>query len=154
EAEKVDGTQFLVMEFLEGKDLDRVAGERGPLPVGEVCGWMQQAALGLEYIHERGMVHRDIKPSNLFLTNEGWVKILDLGLAYLRSREARSGASELTMKGQVFGTVGFCSPEQLEQSSNVDIRSDIYSLGCTFYYLLAGQPPYAGSSSLIEHIWA
>src|SRR5262245_12043957 len=154
EPEQVDNTQFLVMEFLDGKDLGRLSSELGPLPVAEVCGWMQQAAWGLEYIHERGMVHRDIKPSNLFLTNDGWVKILDLGLAYLRTRTTIGAASELTIKGQVFGTIGFCSPEQLEQSGTVDIRSDIYSLGCTFYNLLTGQPPFASSSSLVEHIWA
>jgi urea transport system substrate-binding protein len=154
EAEKAGDVQFLVMEFLSGTDLGRLVKKRGPLSVTEACGWVLQAAVGLECIHEHGMVHRDIKPSNLFLTDDGWVKILDLGLACLRGKSESSAAVELTRHGEVFGTVGFCSPEQLQESSEVDIRADIYSLGCTLYHLLAGQPPFASSSSIVEHMWA
>jgi urea transport system substrate-binding protein len=154
EAEKAGSTQFLVMEFLEGQDLGQVVSKRGPIQVAEACGWVCQAAAGLGYIHGRGMVHRDIKPNNLFLTSDGWVKILDLGLACLRFRSSAAAQSELTLQGQVLGTVGFCSPEQLEESSEVDIRSDIYSLGCTLYHLLSGQPPFGSSANLAEHILA
>jgi urea transport system substrate-binding protein len=154
EAEKAGEIQFLVMEFLAGQDLGRRVKELGPLSVTDACGWILQASVGLECIHEHRMVHRDIKPSNLFLTEDGWVKILDLGLACLRGKSESGAAIELTQHGEVFGTVGFCSPEQLEESGDVDIRADIYSLGCTLYHLLAGQPPFAHSASIVEHMWA
>jgi serine/threonine protein kinase len=136
------GRFFLVMDYFEGSDLAKVLAARGPLPVAEACGVIYQAACGLQYIADRGLVHRDIKPSNLLLTSEGKVKILDLGLALLRRQEA---AEELTEVGQVMGTYDYMAPEQTRDSHQVDIRADIYSLGCTFYKLLTGQPPFPGS---------
>ncbi len=142
------------MEYLAGMDLLRLVQKRGSLPVAEACEWVRQAATGLQYIHERGLVHRDIKPSNLFLVGDQQVKILDLGLAVLRTEEKRG--SGLTEKGQILGTIDYMAPEQWEDSRAVDIRADIYSLGCSFYHLLAGKPPFGSEehSSLMKQMWA
>jgi urea transport system substrate-binding protein len=154
EAEQVGESYFLVMEYLEGADLSHLVGKRGPLPVAEACEWVRQASLGLQYIHERGLVHRDIKPANLFLVGGRRVKILDLGLAVLRTEQATG--SGLTEKGQILGTIDYMAPEQWEDSRAVDIRADIYSLGCTLYHLLAGKPPFGSSEypSLMKQMWA
>lgn len=137
------GRFFLVMDYFEGQDLAKVLAARGPLPMAEACGVVYQAARGLQYIADKGLVHRDIKPSNLLVTPEGQVKILDLGLALL---QRQAGDDELTEAGQVMGTWDYMAPEQTRDSHQVDIRSDIYSLGCTFYKLLAGQPPFPGTT--------
>lgn len=154
EAEQVGQTYFLVMEHLVGADLFRVMKERGPLPVAEACEWARQTAAGLQYIHECGLVHRDIKPSNLFLIGQRQVKILDLGLAVLRTGD-KSG-SGLTEKGQILGTLDYMAPEQWEDSRGVDIRADIYSLGCTLFHLLAGKPPFGSDEhpGLMKQMWA
>jgi urea transport system substrate-binding protein len=154
EAEQVGASYFLVMEYLAGTDLFRLVKERGPLPVDEACEWARQAAVGLQYIQERGLVHRDIKPSNLFLVGQRQVKILDLGLAVLRT-EAKT-TSGLTEKGQILGTLDYMAPEQWEDSRAVDIRADIYSLGCTLYHLLAGKPPFGSEEypSMMKQMWA
>ncbi len=113
------------------------------------CYFIYQAALGLQHAHERGMVHRDIKPANLILAREGKkaiVKVLDFGLAKVTSEgQADSG---LTREGQMLGTPDYIAPEQIRDAQSADIRADIYSLGCTFYYLLTGGPPFRG-----EHLW-
>ena len=154
EAEQAGETYFLVMEYLAGTDLLRLVQKLGPLPVAEACEWVRQAAAGLQYIHERGLVHRDIKPSNLFLVGDQQVKILDLGLAVLRTEDKRG--SGLTEQGQILGTIDYMAPEQWEDSRAVDIRADIYSLGCSFYHLLAGKPPFDSEehSSLMKQMWA
>jgi urea ABC transporter urea binding protein len=154
EAEQVGQTYFLVMEYLEGTNLFRLIQERGPLPVAEACEWARQASLGLQYIHERGLVHRDIKPPNLFLVDGRRVKILDLGLAVLRTDQAPG--SGLTQEGQVLGTIDYMAPEQWENSRGVDIRADIYSLGCTLYHLLASKPPFGSKDypTLMKQMWA
>jgi serine/threonine protein kinase len=136
------GRHYLVMEYAQGQDLLKVLRERTTLPVDQACTVIRQAALGLQYIADQGLVHRDIKPSNLLLTTTGHVKILDLGLALLKDADA-SGDRELTSPGQVMGTWDFMAPEQTRDSHKVDIRADIYSLGCTFYKLLTGQAPFA-----------
>jgi urea transport system substrate-binding protein len=153
EAEQIGQAYFLVMEYLAGTDLFRLVTKDGPLPVSQACEWVRQAAVGLQYIHERGLVHRDIKPSNLFLVGQRRVKILDLGLAVLSSERTSTGG--LTEKGQILGTLDYMAPEQWDDSHTVDIRADIYSLGCTLYHLLAGKPPFAGKDSgLIKRMWA
>jgi len=154
EAEAIGKTQFLVMEFIEGLSLSTLIAQRGLLPVAESCELIRQAAIGLQYVHEQGLVHRDIKPANLLVSRDGVVKILDLGLAMLKT--GKNTGSDLTADRQFLGTVDFASPEQWESSHDVDIRSDIYSLGCTFYYLLAGQSPFPSSrySTTMQQMWA
>ena len=155
EAEAFGSTQMLVMEFIEGLNLAELVAERGLLPVAEACELIRQAAVGLDYVHTQGLVHRDIKPQNMFVSQTGQVKILDLGLAALKDG-SQSAGSVLTADRQFLGTVDFAAPEQWESSRNVDIRADIYSLGCTFYYLLAGQTPFPSSkySTLMQQMWA
>jgi serine/threonine protein kinase len=143
DADEVDGTLYFVMEYIEGIDLSKLVQQKGPLPVAEACDYIRQAALGLQHAHDRGLVHRDIKPSNLLLTNaEGLVKILDLGLARLQEPMSQQPASQLTGSGTVVGTPDFMSPEQARDSRSVDIRSDLYSLGCTLYFLLTKGVPF------------
>jgi formylglycine-generating enzyme required for sulfatase activity/serine/threonine protein kinase len=137
----------LAMEYIEGLDLSRLVKAKGPLPVANACSYVHQAALGLQHAHEHGMVHRDIKPSNLMLAkqgNRGVVKVLDFGLAKVTSEGAVDGG--LTHEGQMLGTPDYIAPEQISNARRADIRADIYSLGCTLYYLLAGKPPFRGDS--------
>jgi hypothetical protein len=139
DAEHVGDTHFLVMEYVEGTNLSRVVKERGPLPVREACDYIRQAALGLQHAHERGMVHRDVKPGNLMLTPDGTVKVVDFGLAALT---AERGPGGLTDENAVMGTPDYLAPEQAEDAHGADIRADVYSLGCTLYFLLTGRIPY------------
>jgi serine/threonine protein kinase len=152
DANEVDGTLFFVMEYVEGVDLAKLVQEQGQLAVGLACECVRQAALGLQHAHENGLVHRDIKPSNMLLCyKDAVVKLLDLGLARLRER--RDG-KQLTATGMVMGTPDFISPEQARDSRNADIRSDLYSLGCTLYFLLSGQVPFVEGTfteKLIKH---
>ncbi|HEY1187496.1 MAG TPA: serine/threonine-protein kinase [Gemmata sp.] len=141
DAGEVDGFHFLVMELIDGKTFAGLITARGPLPVAEACELTRQAALALQGAHEHGLVHRDIKPSNLMLSATGQVKLLDLGLARLRF----GGADELTRAGEVMGTAEYMAPEQWAETNTVDIRSDLYALGCTLFALLTGEPPYPGS---------
>jgi serine/threonine protein kinase len=146
DAEHVEDLHFLVMEYVDGTDLSRLVGERGPLSPEEACDYIRQAASGLHHAHERGMVHRDIKPHNLMLTKDGVIKVLDFGLARL-ALGAKSGSS-LTGPGAVMGTPDFMAPEQAMNSKTVDRRADLYSLGCTLYFLLSGRPPFEGESAM------
>lgn len=155
EAEELGTTQLLVMEFIEGINLADLVGQRGLLPVAEACALVRQAAIGLEYIHEQGLVHRDIKPHNLIVSRSGQVKILDLGLATLKA-DQKPVAQDLTADRQFLGSVDYAAPEQWESSRDVDIRADIYSLGCTLYYLLAGEAPFPNKkyTTLMQQMWA
>jgi serine/threonine protein kinase len=135
------------MEYVEGEDLAQVVKARGPLPVVNACYYVQQAALGLQHACDRQMVHRDIKPQNLILARVGKrhvVKILDFGLAKVVREKAEESA--LTGAGKMLGTPDYIAPEQSVDAASADIRADIYSLGCTFYYLLTGGPPFKGNS--------
>ncbi len=142
DAGQVDDTHFLVMEYVEGSDLSRLAVEHGPLRIPDACELVRQAAVGLHHIYENGLIHRDIKPSNLMLTGSGDVKILDLGLALLGCK-AGEGPHELTETGQMMGTLDYMAPEQGMDSHEVDVRADIYSLGATLYRLLCGRAPFS-----------
>jgi hypothetical protein len=132
----------LVMEYIKGTDLARLIEQTGPVPVRIGCEIIRQAALGLQYSFERGMVHRDIKPSNLMLSVGRTVKILDFGLAKMRSE--LSIDADLTSTGAFLGSVDYMAPEQADDPRLADIRADLYSLGCTFYHLLSGAPPFQG----------
>ena len=140
DAREIEGTRFLVMEYVEGMDLRDVAKRLGPLPIPDACELIRQAALGLQCAHEHGLVHRDIKPGNLMLTAQGQLKVLDLGLA----RPQAEGDDDVTGTGEAMGTADYMAPEQAADSRSVDIRADIYSLGCTLYRLIAGRPPFSG----------
>jgi serine/threonine protein kinase len=138
---------ILAMEYVAGLDLAQLVKARGALPVAHACNYIHQAALGLQHAHEHGMVHRDIKPSNLMLSRQGnraLIKVLDFGLAKVKSEGTTDQA--LTHDGQMLGTPDFIAPEQIVNARAADIRADIYSLGCTFYYLLTGGPPFHAGS--------
>ena len=134
------GFCFLVMEFVEGQNLAALVHRCGRLPLADACEIARQVALGLEHSHRQGLVHRDIKPSNVLLAIDGTVKILDMGLA--RLQDSLTPGEGLTCLGQVVGTPDYVAPEQARGEAPIDIRTDIYSLGCTLYYLLAGVPPF------------
>ncbi len=136
------------MEYVDGSDLATVVKAQGPLPVPHACFYVQQAAWGLQHAFEKQMVHRDIKPQNLILARDGKkhiVKILDFGLA--KATQAKKGENlALTRTGQMMGTPDYIAPEQSLDAASADIRADIYSLGCTLYFLLSGHAPFSGNS--------
>ncbi|HLN31001.1 MAG TPA: SUMF1/EgtB/PvdO family nonheme iron enzyme [Gemmataceae bacterium] len=140
DADQVGSLHLLVMEYVEGKNLDDLVRGRERLPILNACHYVRQAALGLQHAFEQGMVHRDIKPGNLVLTPRGQVKILDFGLARLRDTGVQSG--RLTAMDSFMGTPEYVSPEQATDARTADTRADIYSLGCTLFYLLTGRPPF------------
>lgn len=139
-----DDTHYIVMEFVPGSDLQQVVRERGALPFEAAADYIAQAADGLQHAHDKGIVHRDIKPANLLLDDRGLVKILDMGLARLKREEESS--IPITPEDNVLGTADYLSPEQAENSETVDHRADIYSLGCSLYFLIAGNPPFPDGS--------
>ncbi len=151
DADEDRGVHFLVMEFVEGRDLDRVIRQRGPLRVVEAIEYLIQAARGLAAAHAEGIVHRDIKPSNLMLDTAGTVRVLDLGLARIVDASnpfGQAAGGRLTESGMYMGTIDYMAPEQAEDSRRADQRADIYSLGCTLYYLMTGREPFVGETVL------
>ena len=166
DCDQVDQTHYIVLEYVEGIDWQRLVKQAGPLPVGLACELVRQAACGLAHAHERGLVHRDIKPANLMVAPPPgaapWpprtlvVKLLDLGLARLHQPAELEAESILTQEGGVMGTPDYMAPEQVEDSRSVDGRADLYSLGCTLYYLLTAQAPFVGRTlmeKLDQHRW-
>jgi serine/threonine protein kinase len=146
-AVRIGESIVFAMEYVEGLDLAKLVKAKGALPVSNACNYVHQAALGLQHAHELGMVHRDIKPSNLMLAKQGnraVIKVLDFGLAKVKSEGAVDGG--LTHEGQMLGTPDYIAPEQIRDARGADIRADIYSLGCTLYYLLTGGPPFQATS--------
>ncbi|MCU0720132.1 MAG: protein kinase [Pirellula sp.] len=159
DSDQFEGMHFLVMEYVDGCDLATLIKERqSHLSITEACDYICQAAAGLQYAHEQGIIHRDIKPHNLMVSN-GAVKILDFGLASLSDADfSNSDVHEepidlsLTTTGAIMGTPDFMSPEQASHLHRVDLRSDIYSLGATLYYLLAGKAPFSSGGSVSERL--
>jgi serine/threonine-protein kinase len=156
DAGEIDGRHFLAMEFVDGIDLSRLVKEHRALELAEACEYIRQAALGLHHAHQAGFVHRDIKPSNIVVAGErhlphstepAVVKILDMGLIRSIGFESEGG-NDLTRSGTVVGTPDYMAPEQAKNSSTVDHRADLYGLGCTLYFLLAGQPPYPDGNAI------
>ena len=146
DADEADGKHFLVMEYIDGLDLKSLVKAQGPLPVDRAVDYILQAARGLHHAHEQGIIHRDIKPANLMLDQNGVVKVLDLGLARIESGGANQ--ADLTETGVLMGTVDYLAPEQAASTKDSDRRADVYSLGCTLYYLLTGGPLYEGGTIL------
>ncbi|WP_165066407.1 serine/threonine protein kinase [Paludisphaera rhizosphaerae] len=145
-ASRLGESIIFAMEYVEGCDLSRLVEAKGRLDVPIACNFIRQAAHGLQHAYERGMVHRDVKPSNLMVAREGrrpTIKILDFGLAKVSSEaDIDSGP---TQQCGMMGTPEYVAPEQTKDALKTDIRADVYSLGCTFYCLLAGRPPFSGS---------
>ncbi len=152
DSDRAGDTHYLVMEYVPGITLERQVEEQGPPTIAQACDFLRQAALGLQHAHEQALVHRDIKPSNLMVTpsSAGFqVKLLDMGVArvlQLGGGSPGESLSTLTHGGSVIGTADYVAPEQLEDPHGADIRADLYSLGCTFYFLLTGQVPFPGGS--------
>jgi serine/threonine protein kinase len=141
------GWLYLVTELIEGLDLGKLVRKKGPLPPIKAAHYAWQAANGLQYAHSKGIVHRDIKPENLFLDQSQKIKVLDLGLARFSTPGLeQADKAGLTESSQVLGTASYISPEQARAAAKADPRSDIYSLGCTLFFLLVGRPPYVGDS--------
>lgn len=140
-----ENVYYIVMEYVEGTNLRALVNQRGKLLVSEALDYTRQAAVGLGYAHKKGIVHRDVKPDNLMLTTDGVIKIGDLGLAKWSGNQDGS----MTGTGAVLGTPYYISPEQIRGARDVDGRTDIYSLGGTFFHLLTGKIPYEGSSPAV-----
>jgi tRNA A-37 threonylcarbamoyl transferase component Bud32 len=164
QAGRAGSLHYLVMEHLEGETLEDVLKRRGKLPPAEAVRLVHQALLGLQHLHEQGVVHRDLKPANLMLaggnpdtTANATVKLLDIGLGRaLFDESAAAGAAEgeLTSKGDLLGTLEYMAPEQARDARSADVRADIYSLGCVLYHALTGGPPFVGTNRvriLVQH---
>jgi CheY-like chemotaxis protein len=175
DAGQFQDTHYFAMEYVEGIDLSRLTKDSGPLPCAHACDYIRQASLGLQHAYERGLVHRDIKPSNLLVTwvadrkdeenvagfrvarfqsrftpnRRAVIKILDMGPARVRQvQEGLPSEGGLTCEGHVVGTADYMAPEQWMNPHTVDIRADLYSLGCSLYYLLTGQVPFPGDQPM------
>jgi serine/threonine-protein kinase len=148
DADNANGVHLLIMEYVEGTDLSALVKKNGPLSVAQALDAILQTARGLETAHAEGIVHRDIKPANLLLDKNGTVKILDMGLA--RIADEAPGQAELTNTGAVMGTVDYMAPEQALNTKTADARADIYSLGCSMFYLLTGKAAYSGDTLMAK----
>lgn len=142
--DEIGGRHFIVMEYIDGTDLEHVTRKQGQLPFGRAVDYLRQATVGLQHAHERGVLHRDVKPLNMLITRDGVLKVSDLGLARLRHDFDANAAEQ--QAASVVGTADYMAPEQARNSNTIDGRADLYALGCTLYFMLTGSPPYTGGS--------
>jgi len=150
----INGKLFMVMELLDGKDLFELINDNGKLQVNEAVAYIIQAAKALEFAHTNGVIHRDVKPANLIADSKGFLKLVDMGLAKFRAMDNEQIVSMLTTNNVIMGSADFMSPEQTVSTKDVDARTDIYSLGATFYFLLTAQvmyPQKTALSKLLSH---
>ncbi len=152
EVEKDTEIHFLVMEYVNGRSLQEVVKDAGVLSFESTAAYISQAALGLDHAHKAGLVHRDVKPGNLLIDTNGVVKLLDLGLALFAERTEENPLT-VTYDEKVLGTADYLSPEQALDSHLVDLRADIYSLGCTIYYCVTGHPPFKDGTLAQRLMW-
>ena len=146
------GLPYIVFEYIEGENLRDLVLHHGPLPLGNALSYTYQVAHALAHAWQRNVVHRDIKPSNILVTSQGQAKLVDMGLA--RLHEVETANDDLTNTGVTLGTFDYISPEQARDPRSADTRSDIYSLGCTLFYMLAGRPPFSRGTAvqkLLQH---
>ncbi|HVL15478.1 MAG TPA: serine/threonine-protein kinase [Gemmata sp.] len=143
---------YLVMEYVEGISIQAMVARHGPLPLPAACHYARQVAFGLQHAHEMGLVHRDIKPANLLVDRAGVVKILDLGLVRSEA-EAGSGLTRQLDSKTVLGTADYVAPEQVVDSSSVDVRADVYSLGATLYFALTGRTLFPEGRVTQKLVW-
>ncbi|MBL4886418.1 MAG: protein kinase [Planctomycetaceae bacterium] len=151
DADIVDGLYYLAMEYCDGLNLEDLIKRNGPIGLTEALEILRKISEGLEHAHRKNVIHRDIKPSNFMLLREGEIRILDFGMAYIQDELVET--NDITQSYCIMGTVSFMSPEQAKDLKIADQRSDIYSLGCTLYYLLTGKPIFP-SASIVDQILA
>jgi serine/threonine-protein kinase len=142
------GLHFIAFEYVTGINVRELIQQQGQIPVGDALNYALQMASALVHTAAQGVVHRDIKPSNIIITPAGRAKLVDLGLARKENRDEEE--VDLTMAGTTLGTFDYISPEQARDPRTADVRSDIYSLGCTLYHMLTGAPPYPGRNGAAE----
>ena len=146
------GVHYIVFEFIEGVNIRDLVQRQGPLPVADAISYTLQVAEALSHASQRDVIHRDIKPSNVLITPEGRAKLVDMGLARLHQVEHPD--NDLTASGVTLGTFDYISPEQARDPRSADVRSDLYSLGCSFYFMLTGRPPFPEGTvlqKLLQH---
>ena len=146
------GLHFIAFEYITGTNVRDLIASDGPLEPADAVNYTLQIASALVHTNEIGVVHRDVKPSNIIITPTGRAKLVDLGLA--RNPELNQTSEDLTSDGTTLGTFDYISPEQARDPRGVDVRSDIYSLGCTIYHMLTGEPPYPDGNAfqkLLDH---
>jgi serine/threonine protein kinase len=143
----IEGVHYIAMEFIPGRSLYRLVTDEGPLTVPRAARLFAEVAAALDHAHWRGLIHRDMKPSNILITPNDHAKVLDLGLALIQG-EIPTDHTVVGGQGYVVGTMDYLAPEQSEDASKVDPRSDIYGLGCTLYFTLTGRPPFPGGTAI------
>lgn len=152
------GRYYLVMEYVDGQDLEKIVKNQGELSLGAACEIMRQAVLGIQHASRQGIVHRDIKPGNIMVSCDGSVKVLDFGLGkFQNTQKIPELDHSLTTAGSTMGSVDYIAPEQWEDAASVTVKADIYSLGCTFFHLVTGKAPFrqenlTGNQKMIAHI--
>lgn len=145
------GLRYIIFEYIEGVNVRDLVANNGPLTIADTLNYSIQIADALTHAWQRSVVHRDIKPSNILITNKGQAKLVDMGLARLHEVEQATEAeadADLTATGMTIGTFDYIAPEQARSPRDADTRSDIYSLGCTMFYMLTGRPPFPGGTPL------